>query len=85
MRSGRGYTWHVRGRYWYGRWRGNLPQRRQSLSTIMFESIPLTLHEWTNQRRGRGGRRRSSPPHSSPFTLRICLRATKAELCISPR
>ncbi|CAM6110886.1 unnamed protein product [Calypogeia fissa] len=84
MRSGGGYTWHVQGCYQYGRWRGNLPRRRRSLSSIPFESIPLTPHEWTNQRRGRGGRRRSGPPHSSPLTLQIHLGTTKAELCIRP-
>ncbi|CAM6099552.1 unnamed protein product [Calypogeia fissa] len=83
MRSGGGYTWHVQGRYRYGRWRGNLPWRRRSLSTVPFESIPLTSHEWTNQRRGRGGRRRSGPPHSLPFASQIHLGTTKAELRIS--
>ncbi|CAM6086216.1 unnamed protein product [Calypogeia fissa] len=71
MRSGGGYTWRIQGRYRYGRWRGNLPRRRRSLSTIPFESTGVTPHEWITERRGRGGRRQTNPPHSSLLTFKL--------------
>ncbi|CAM6098759.1 unnamed protein product [Calypogeia fissa] len=84
MWNGGGYTWLVRGRYRYGRWRGNLSRRRRSLSTIQFESTSVTPHEWTNQQRGRGGRGRFGPPQSSPLAFRIHLRTTRRSLVSLP-
>ncbi|CAM6104816.1 unnamed protein product [Calypogeia fissa] len=71
MRSGDGYTWPFR--VTIGTRDGGEISRDGAgpYPPSRLNPISVTPHEWITERRGRGGRRRFGPPHSSFLTFEL--------------